>query len=77
MFKNDILVNCIVCERCFKQVIKPNQPYCKKCIAKSSNKKASNSMVYKMKFNKNSRSLSNVLNVTQKYIGKYINIYKI
>jgi hypothetical protein len=71
MFKSDILINIVACKRCFKQMIKPNQRYCRKCKDKVTNNKATNSKVYKMKYDKSARSFTKVENVTQKYIGKY------
>jgi hypothetical protein len=64
------VVNYKICEICFKQIIKTNQLNCKKCNFESDNKKSLNGTMHKIKLNKNSKTLTKVLNVTQNYIGK-------
>jgi hypothetical protein len=59
-----------VCEICLMRIVKFNRFNCRKCQFNSNATKTSVSKVYKMKFNKNLSTLSDVLNVTQKYIGK-------
>jgi hypothetical protein len=76
MFKNDI-IKYESCGLCFKMIVKSSQIYCKKCQTticnnKAFNNKGSKSTVYKMRLNKNSKSLTDVINVTRRYIGKNI-----
>lgn len=70
MFKNGELVNCMICELCFKKIVKPNQFYCKKCQVKIRSNNILNSKVYKTKLNINSNSLVKFYNVSKEYIGK-------
>jgi hypothetical protein len=73
MFNNNI-IEYKTCELCFKQLIKINHLYCKKCGNKKHSKQISSGNVLKMKYNKHSRTLTNLLDASQKYIGKE-NIY--
>jgi hypothetical protein len=58
-------------------IVKSSQIYCKKCQTticnnKVSKNKASNSKVYKMRLNKNTKSLTEAINVTRRYIGRNV-----
>jgi hypothetical protein len=68
MLKNDV-IHYKSCGSCFNKIVKSTQFYCKKCQVKPCNINMSNSIVYKMKFNKSSKVLTNIKNVTQKYLG--------
>lgn len=64
------VVNLKTCEVCCKQIIKSNQFNCKNCQAKINSRSKSNSKMHKIIYNKNSNTLTDVVNITQKYIGK-------
>ncbi|KXN64987.1 hypothetical protein CONCODRAFT_13591 [Conidiobolus coronatus NRRL 28638] len=68
MFKNSKSVNYMACEQCFSQIIRPNQLYCKKCQVKTQCNKTSNRKLHKVKLNKNSSNLVEVLNAAKKHI---------
>jgi hypothetical protein len=70
MFENSEIVNYVVCEKCFNKIIKPNQLYCKKCLAKTKRNKTSNKKLHNIRLNRNSSNLVKVFSVTKNNIGK-------